>query len=353
MTDPVLLSAEEREADPGEIRAETFTVPAEASGERLDRYLTTVSDLTRAAAVRLIESGAVVLVSGEGKGRRPVKADKNTKLKCGDEVTVTFPEAEEYDMIPEDIPLDVVYEDTDIIVINKPVGMVVHPAPGNYMGTLVNALLHHCGDSLSGVGGVKRPGIVHRIDKDTSGLLVVAKNDEAHVALSAQLKTHTVSRVYHAVCVGNLKEDEGTLTYPIGRNPTDRKKMAAFPVGTPTGDRGGAIRTAVTHYTVMERFPTGSKWGQPYTYVKCELETGRTHQIRVHMAATGHPLLGDPLYGGEGTRLGKVLTPLLHGQMLHAKELKLIHPRTGKEMRFECPLPAHFSAVLERLRKEC
>ena len=353
MTDPVLLSAEEREADPGEIRTETFTVPTEASGERLDRYLTTVSDLTRAAAVRLIESGAVVLVSGEGRGRRPVKADKNTKLKCGDEVTVTFPEAEEYDVIPEDIPLDVVYEDADIIVINKPVGMVVHPAPGNYVGTLVNALLHHCGDSLSGVGGVKRPGIVHRIDKDTSGLLVVAKNDEAHVALSAQLKTHTVSRVYHAVCVGNVKEDEGTLTYPIGRNPTDRKKMAAFPVGTPTGDRGGAIRTAVTHYTVMERFPTGSKWGQPYTYVKCELETGRTHQIRVHMAATGHPLLGDPLYGGEGTRFGKVLTPLLHGQMLHAKELKLIHPRTGKEMRFECPLPADFSAVLERLRKEC
>ena len=353
MTDPVLLSAEEREADPGEIRTETFTVPAEASGERLDRYLTTVSDLTRAAAVRLIESGAVVLVSGEGRGRRPVKADKNTKLKCGDEVTVTFPEAEEYDVIPEDIPLDVVYEDTDIIVINKPVGMVVHPAPGNYMGTLVNALLHHCGDSLSGVGGVKRPGIVHRIDKDTSGLLVVAKNDEAHVALSAQLKTHTVSRVYHAVCVGNLKEDEGTLTYPIGRNPADRKKMAAFPVGTPTGDSGGAIRSAVTHYTVMERFPMGSKWGQSFTYVKCELETGRTHQIRVHMAATGHPLLGDPLYGGEGTRLGKVLTPLLHGQMLHAKELNLIHPRTGKEMRFECPLPADFSAVLERLRKEC
>ena len=353
MTDPVLLSAEEREADPGEIRTETFTVPAEASGERLDRYLTTVSDLTRAAAVRLIESGAVVLVSGEGRGRRPVKADKNTKLKCGDEVTVTFPEAEEYDVIPEDIPLDVVYEDTDIIVINKPVGMVVHPAPGNYMGTLVNALLHHCGDSLSGVGGVKRPGIVHRIDKDTSGLLVVAKNDEAHVALSAQLKTHTVSRVYHAVCVGNLKEDEGTLTYPIGRNPADRKKMAAFPVGTPTGDSGGAIRSAVTHYTVMERFPMGSKWGQSFTYVKCELETGRTHQIRVHMAATGHPLLGDPLYGGEGTRFGKVLTPLLHGQMLHAKELNLIHPRTGKEMRFECPLPADFSAVLERLRKEC
>ena len=274
----------------------------------------------------------------------------NFPLRKGDRVTIGSGRVAP---APKSQQLRIVYEDADIIVVNKPAGMVVHPAPGNYTGTLVNALLYHCGDSLSGVGGVKRPGIVHRIDKDTSGLLVVAKNDEAHVALSAQLKTHTVSRVYHAVCVGNLREDEGTLTYPIGRNPTDRKKMAAFPVGTPTGDSGGAIRTAVTHYTVMERFSTGSKWGQPFTYVKCELETGRTHQIRVHMAATGHPLLGDPLYGGEGTRLGKVLSPLLHGQMLHAKELKLIHPRTGKEMHFECPLPADFSAVLERLGKEC
>ena len=267
-------------------------------------------------------------------------------------MTVTMPEAEEYDVLPEDIPLEVVYEDADIIVVNKPTGMVVHPAPGNYTGTLVNALLYRCGDSLSGVGGVKRPGIVHRIDKDTSGLLVVAKNDEAHTALSAQLKTHTVSRVYYAVCIGNLKEDGGTLTYPVGRNPNDRKKMAAFPVGTPTGDSGGAIRSAVTHYTVLERFPTGSKWGQPFTLVKCELETGRTHQIRVHMAATGHPLLGDPLYGGEGTRFGKTVAPLLHGQMLHAGELKLIHPRTGEEMRFACDLPADFEAVLTRLRKE-
>ena len=353
MNDPILMTVDGRETELEESRTETFTPSDEAVGERLDRYLTTVCELTRAAAVRLIESGAVVLLSGEGKGRRSVKVDKNTKLKSGDEVIVTFPEAEEYDVIPEDIPLDVVYEDADIIVVNKPTGMVVHPAPGNYTGTLVNALLHHCGDSLSGVGGVKRPGIVHRIDKDTSGLLVVAKNDEAHVALSAQLKTHTVSRVYHAVCVGNLREDEGTLTYPIGRNPADRKKMAAFPVGTPTGDSGGAIRTAVTHYTVMERFPTGSKWGQSFTYVKCELETGRTHQIRVHMAATGHPLLGDPLYGGEGTRFGKAVSPLLHGQMLHAGELKLIHPRTGEEMRFVCDLPADFEAVLERMRKEC
>ena len=355
MTEPICLPDTEREGELEEVRAEVFTVPAESAGERLDRFLPSVCDLTRAAAVRLIEAGEVTLVSGEGKGRRAVKlsaSDKNTKLRPGDEVTVTFPEAEEYDVAAEDIPLDIVYEDSDIIVVNKPTGMVVHPAPGNYTGTLVNALLYRCGESLSGVGGVKRPGIVHRIDKDTSGLLVVAKNDEAHTALSAQLKTHTVSRVYHAVCVGNLKEDTGTLTYPIGRNPTDRKKMAAFPVGTPTGDSGGAIRTATTHYTVLERFPTGSKWGQPFTYVKCELETGRTHQIRVHMAATGHPLLGDPLYGGEGTRFGKTVAPLLHGQMLHAKELKLIHPRTGEEMRFTCGLPEDFETVVERLRRE-
>ena len=353
MIDPIYAPDTERDRDAEETRVAVFAVSSAFSGERLDRYLPAVCDLTRAAAVRLIEAGEVTLISGEGKGRRLVKADKNTKLRVGDEVTVTFPEAGDYDVVAEDIPLDIVYEDGDIVVVNKPVGMVVHPAPGNYAGTLVNALLHHCGESLSGVGGVKRPGIVHRIDKDTSGLLVVAKNDEAHTALSAQLKTHTVSRVYHAVCVGNLKEDGGTLTYPIGRNPTDRKKMAAFPVGTPTGDSGGAIRTAVTHYAVLERFATGGKWGQPFTYVKCELETGRTHQIRVHMAATGHPLLGDPLYGGEGTRFGKVVAPLLHGQMLHAKELKLIHPRTGQEMRFECELPEDFGKVLERLRKEC
>lgn len=359
MSDPIYMPAEELLADgqdteAEESRLEVLTVTSGFVGVRLDRYLTEASamKLTRAAAVRLIESGCVVLESGEGKGRRAVTPDKNTKLKAGDTLTVTHPEAQEYDVLPEDIPLDVIFEDSDIIVVNKPVGMVVHPAPGNYTGTLVNALLYRCGESLSGVGGVKRPGIVHRIDKDTSGLLVVAKNDEAHTKLSAQLKTHTVSRVYHALCIGNLKEDAGTLTYPVGRNPNDRKKMAAFPVCTPTGDSGGAIRTAITHYTVLERFPTGAKWGQPFTYVKCELETGRTHQIRVHMAATGHPLLGDPLYGGEGTRFGKVVAPLLHGQMLHAKELKLIHPGTGEAMRFACGLPADFEAVLERLRRE-
>ncbi len=344
MNDVGLLETEES--------AERYTVPAEGAGMRLDRYLPEICQVTRSAATRMIESGCVLLETGAGKGGRTVTPDKNTKLKAGDVLVVTIPEAEDYDVTAENIPLDIVYEDRDLIVVNKPVGMVVHPAPGNYTGTLVNALLYHCGDSLSGVGGVKRPGIVHRIDKDTSGLLVVAKNDESHTALSAQLKTHTVSRVYHAVCIGNLKEDAGTLTYPIGRNPTDRKKMSAFPTGTLTGDSGGAIREAVTHYTVMERFSTGTKWGQAFTYVKCELETGRTHQIRVHMAATGHPLLGDPLYGGEGTRFGKAMGDMLCGQMLHAKRLKLIHPATGQAMEFECDLPANFDAILTRLRKE-
>ena len=330
-------------------RRESLTVLDTSAGERLDRYLSEACSMTRAAATRLIQSGTVTVTSVAG---RAVAPDKNTRLRAGDTVTVTHPEPEDYDVAAENIPLDVVYEDGDIIVVNKPVGMVVHPAPGNYTGTLVNALLYHCGDSLSGVGGVKRPGIVHRIDKDTSGLLVVAKNDEAHEALSGQLKTHTVSRVYYAVCVGNLKEDSGTLTYPVGRNPHDRKKMAAFPVGTPTGDSGGAIRDAVTHYTVLERYATGKRWGQAFTYVRCELETGRTHQIRVHMSATGHPLLGDPTYGGDATRFGHAVSRHLHGQMLHAGELRLIHPRTGHEMHFACDLPTDFQAVLGRLRED-
>ena len=337
MNDPVYTEDSLPETDEG--RVETLTVSDASAGERLDRFLSEACDLTRAAAVRLIESGSVVLESGAGKGRRAVTPDKNTKLKAGDTITVTHPEPEEYNVTPEDIPLDVVYEDADIIVVNKPTGMVVHPAPGNYTGTLVNALLYRCGDSLSGVGGVKRPGIVHRIDKDTSGLLVVAKNDEAHLALSAQLKTHTVSRVYHAVCVGNVKEDEGTLTYPIGRNPTDRKKMAAFPVGTPTGDSGGAIRAAVTHYSVLERFPTGSKWGQPFTYVKCELETGRTHQIRVHMAHIGCPLTGDFLYGTEDKSL-------ISRTALHSSAVDITHPITGERLHFELPLPEDMKRLL-------
>ena len=307
-------------------RRDIQTVPAESAGERLDRYLSESCSVTRAAATRLIESGAVTVVSAAG---RAVTPDKNTRLKAGDTVTVIHPEPEDYDVTAENIPLDVIYEDGDIIVVNKPVGMVVHPAPGNYTGTLVNALLYHCGDSLSGVGGVRRPGIVHRIDKDTSGLLVVAKNDEAHEGLSAQLKTHTVSRVYHAVCIGNLREDSGTLTYPIGRNPHDRKKMAAFPVGTPTGNSGGAIRDAVTHYTVMERFATGKRWGQAFTYLRCELETGRTHQIRVHLAAIGCPVCGDFLYGTE-------MPEEFPGRFaLHSAYVRVRHPMTGAFIEME------------------
>ena len=326
---------------------ESFTVTEAAAGARLDRYLSEVAGLTRSAVVRFLEEGLVTLESGSGAQRRACTPDKNTRLRAGDTLTVTFPPARDYDVRPEEIPLDIVHEDADIVVINKPVGMVVHPAPGHETGTLVSALLFHCGDSLSGVGGVKRPGIVHRIDKDTSGLLVVAKHDEAHLSLAAQLKTHTVSRVYHAVAVGNLREDGGRIDLSIGRNPTDRKRMAAFPAGT----EAAGVRSAVTHYEVLERFALGPRWGQAFTYVQCELETGRTHQIRVHMAAGGHPLLGDPLYGGDGTRFGKALGSLLTGQMLHAKELRLIHPRTGEPMHFSCPLPPSFEEVLARLRR--
>ncbi len=337
--------ADSTDAD-GALRVDTLTVPPEAAGVRMDRFLSDLPGLTRSAAVRLLESGCVTLLPA-GK-ERAITPDKNTRLRAGDTVTVTHPAAEDYDVVPENIPLDVIYEDGDIIVVNKPVGMVVHPAPGNERGTLVGALLFHCGDSLSGVGGVKRPGIVHRIDKDTSGLLVVAKNDDAHRALAAQLKTHTVSRVYHAICVGNLREDAGVVDLAIGRNPQDRKKMAAFPKGT---DAPG-VREATTHYRVLERYPIGAKWGQAFTYVACVLETGRTHQIRVHMAATGHPLFGDPVYGGDGTRFGRSCPIRPAGQALHARRLRLIHPRTGEPMQFECPLPTEFEAVLNTLRRE-
>ncbi len=331
--------------DEGAAEVDTYTVEPTDAGERVDRFLSVFPGLSRSAAVRLIEDGCVTLRSGG----REIPLDKKTKLRAGDVLTVTRPAVADYEVAPEDIPLDVVYEDADIIVINKPVGMVVHPAPGNETGTLVSALLYHCGDELSGVGGVRRPGIVHRIDKDTSGLLVVAKNDDAHRALADQLKTHAVSRVYYALSVGNLKEESGTIRHAIGRNPNDRKRMAAFPAGT---DAPG-VREAVTHYTVLERYPVGAKWGQAFTLVRCELETGRTHQIRVHMAAGGHPLLGDPVYGGDGTRFGKNCGSLIPGQLLHARELRLTHPRTGKDMHFACDLPPHFEAVLDKLRKEC
>ncbi len=335
-----------------EENSQIFMVDAWGDGVRVDKYLSEVSGLTRSGVVRLIEDGCVTLDVRRGENFSAVAVGKNTKLQAGQRLTVVYPEPEESQTLPENIPLDIIYEDNDILVVNKPVGMVVHPAPGNPTGTLVNALLYHCGDSLSGVGGVRRPGIVHRIDKDTSGLLVVAKHDAAHNALSAQLKTHTVSRIYHAICVGNIKEDRGTIDLCIGRNPTDRKKMATYPKGSSAIAGGVTVREAVTHYTVLERYPLGNHFGQSFTYVKCELETGRTHQIRVHMASGGHALLGDRVYGGDGTKFGKTVSDLLCGQCLHAKELTLIHPTTGEPMHFECDLPPYFEALLQKLREE-
>ena len=244
-------------------------------------------------------------------------------------LALTLPDPEPVDLIPQNIPLDVVYEDGDLIVVNKPVGMVVHPAPGHPDGTLVNALLFHCGSSLSGVGGALRPGIVHRIDQNTSGLILAAKNDRAHLALAAQLQDHSLARTYEAVAAGGFREDAGTVNAPIGRHPSDRKKMAVDP-------RNG--RPAVTHWSVLARY--GSR-----THLECRLETGRTHQIRVHLASIGHPLLGDPVYGGRGTAF-----PGLAGQCLHARRLRFLHPATGLPVELECPLPPWFTQVLERLR---
>ena len=303
-------------------------------GTRLDQFVALSADLTRSAAARLIEEGAVT-VNGKTMA-------KNYKISKGDAVEITLPEPEPCEALPENIPLDIIYEDADIIVINKPIGMVVHPAAGNPSGTLVNALLYHCGASLSGVGGVIRPGIVHRIDKDTSGLLVVAKNDEAHLALSAQLKEHHVSRIYTAIVTGNFREEEGTVDAPIGRHPVDRKKMAVI--------RNSDLRSrdAVTHWSVLAR---GEADGNSFTLLRCQLETGRTHQIRVHMASIGHPLLGDAVYGGANTRFESRHRASIMGQCLHAGELHLTHPRTGEEMQFFAPMPANMQHVVDILFK--
>ena len=293
---------------------------AEASGQRLDAFLSeTEAGLTRSAAQKLIEGGFVTVNGGPGR--------KNTRLAAGDEVALDRPEAAEVDVRPEDIPLDVAYEDGDVIVVNKPVGLVVHPAPGHPDGTLVNALLYHCGNSLSGINGELRPGIVHRIDRDTSGLIIAAKNDRAHLSLAAQLQDHTLFREYEAVVHGGFRQDSGTVDAPIGRHPKDRKKMAVL--------RDGG-REAVTHWTVLERL------GQ-HTHIACRLETGRTHQIRVHMAHTGHPLLGDETYGGKPF-------PGLAGQCLHARRLTFTHPADGRRVTVESPLPPWFDGVLGRLR---
>ncbi len=300
----------------------SLTAASEDRGVRLDSFLACrVPELTRSAAARLIETGRVTVA-----GRT---AAKSCRLEGGELVEAELPDPEPTQALPQDIPLDVVYEDGDVIVVNKPSGLVVHPAPGHPDGTLVNALLHHCGSSLSGIGGELRPGIVHRIDRDTSGLIIAAKNDAAHQALSAQLQDHTLARTYEAVVVGNLREDRGTVDAPIGRHHTDRKKMAVT-------DRGG--RAAVTHWEVLERF-------QGFTHVRCRLETGRTHQIRVHMAHLGHPICGDTVYGARKP------VPGLTGQCLHAVGLRFIHPRTGESVELSCPLSDAFTALLEKLRK--
>jgi len=293
----------------------------ESKNQRLDAFLASSLDgLTRSQATRLIESGEVAV-----NGRA---VSKSYKLAGGEDVAVTLPEPEPVEAVPQDIPLDVVYEDADVIVVNKPSGMVVHPAPGHPDGTLVNALLCHCAGTLSGIGGALRPGIVHRIDRDTSGLIIAAKNDAAHQYLSAQLADHTLARTYECIVAGALREDRGTVDAPIARHPTDRKRMAVVAGG----------REAVTHWEVIARYPG-------YTHVRCRLETGRTHQIRVHMAYIGHPILGDTVYGA------KKEVPGLTGQCLHAVGLRFLHPRTHEVVELSCPLPDEFTRMLQKIRK--
>lgn len=298
-----------------------FDILTKAEEERVDKYLALqMPERTRSFFQKLIKEG-LVTVNGN-----VVKA--NHKLSAGDRLCVSVPEAKEPDILPEDIPLSVLYEDEDILVVNKPKGMVVHPAPGHYSGTLVNAVLFHCKDQLSGINGVMRPGIVHRIDMDTTGSLLVCKNDLAHQRVAAQLKEHSITRKYHAIVHGNLKEESGTISAPIGRHPVDRKKMSTHAT---------SAKNAVTHYQVLEHF-------ENYSYVECTLETGRTHQIRVHMSSIGHPVLGDVLYGPAKCPFK------LQGQTLHAKILGITHPSSGKYMEFDAPLPKYFQELLEKLR---
>lgn len=298
-----------------------FQITEELEDLRIDKCMSMLIDsLSRSFIQKLIKEDAV-LVNG-----KPVKG--SYKVKTDDDVLFCLPKAVEPDISPENIPLDVLYEDKDVIVVNKPKGMVVHPAAGHYSGTLVNALMYHCGEELSGINGVMRPGIVHRIDRDTTGSLVVCKNDAAHRAIAEQLKEHSINRKYIAICHGVIKEEEGVIDKPIGRHPVDRKKMAV--VGAGSG------KNAVTHYRVLKRF-------EKYTYIECVLETGRTHQIRVHMASIGHPLLGDDVYGNQKSPFK------LEGQTLHAKVLGFIHPKSGEYVEVSAPVPAYFSHLLDIL----
>ena len=307
-----------------------YTVKDTDEGKRLDSLIAEITELSRSAAAKLIENYNITV-----NGKSSVK---KYEVKVGDTVEIDLPEPEPSEAMPENIPLDILYEDSDIIVVNKPSGMVVHPAPGNYTGTLVNALLYHCGSSLSGIGGVLRPGIVHRIDKDTSGLIVIAKNDEAHKALSLELEHHGIEREYHALVRGGFKVESGVVDMPIGRHPIDRKRMAVLTA------EGAHAKRAVTHYELLEPFGAIS-------YIKLLLETGRTHQIRVHMSYLGHPLLGDEVYSTNKTLFEKQHAPLFDGQILHAKRLTLTHPRTKERLTFECDLPDNFNRLLSILRQ--
>ena len=299
-----------------------LTATTEQAGQRLDAFVAAACEgVSRSAAARLLEAGFITI---NGK-----PATKSTRILGGDSISVELPEAEETEVAAQDIPLDVVYEDDDVIVVNKPTGLVVHPAPGHPDGTLVNALLHHCGDSLSGVGGEKRPGIVHRIDRDTSGLIIAAKNDAAHLALSAQLSDHSLARTYECLALGNFREDSGTIDAPIGRHHIDRKKMTVTTHNS---------RHAVTHWEVIKRY-------RGYTHIRCRLETGRTHQIRVHMAHIGHPILGDTVYGHKKKELGQ------DSQCLHAGQLCFRHPRDGRPVLVFAPLPEYFAEVLDKLER--
>ena len=301
-------------------------------GERIDTYISNNTDMTRSAAQKLLDNGGVTIDSTIIK-----KNHKINSLKC---ICINFPEPEILDVCPENIPLDIIYEDEYLLVVNKQKGMVVHPAAGNLSGTLVNALMYHCRNSLSSINGIIRPGIVHRIDKDTSGLLVVAKSNEAHLALANQIKLHTFDRVYNTIVCGNFKEDVGSVDAPIGRHPIDRKKMAVIRSGS------SSAKDARTHYKVLERFGA-------YTYIEVTLETGRTHQIRVHMSSIGHPVLGDPVYKSNPDKFEKSNASVLCGQCLQARIIGFTHPITGKKLYFDSGLPEYFETILEKLRKMC